>query len=97
MNDSEVALARYNEDSTLDDSFGDHGMVLAGFPSDDAGRAVALTKEGKIVVAGFRENVDADFAIWRFHPDGSADLSFNVLGFSTADFGFGDDYGQAVR
>jgi uncharacterized delta-60 repeat protein len=100
INDKQVALTRFNPDGTLDNSFGTGGLALAGMANDDAGRAIALTPTGKIVVAGVRSGLEKDFAVWRFNSDGTPDGSFGNpvtgLGFSVADFGFGDDSGQAI-
>jgi uncharacterized delta-60 repeat protein len=70
--------------------------VLGGLHDTDAGRAVVIQPDGKIVVAGFRGSTNVDFAVWRFTADGKVDNTFSLLGFNVADFGLGNDYGQAV-
>ena len=54
----EVLLLRYREDGTLDTSFSGNGVVMYdGFADTaDAGNAVALQPDGKIVVAGSSAN-----------------------------------------
>lgn len=82
----EIALARYNPDGALDQSFGAGGQLLYGTNQDDTGRALAVTSSGKIVVGGFFEGAsDNDFLVYRFHPDGSGDFGDII------DFGYGDD------
>jgi uncharacterized delta-60 repeat protein len=56
----DLLLLRYNTDGSLDTSFGADGKVVAdfgfpgsSFPSDEGANAVALQKDGTIVVAGF--------------------------------------------
>ena len=49
----DFAVARYNSDGRLDDSFGDGGIVTTDFGGESAaGYAVAIQADGKIVVAG---------------------------------------------
>ena len=80
----EVFLLRFRPDGSLDPSFGTGGMVLS--PSTLGGRlgpseveALALTDDGRIIVAGSTELTEktrsALFAA-RYLPDGRADLSF---------------------
>jgi uncharacterized delta-60 repeat protein len=63
--DSDFAVARYNIDGSLDNSFGVNGKVTTDVGgSDDTGEAIALQADGKIIVAGFVNM--ADFAIARY-------------------------------
>ena len=81
--DYDFGLARYNENGSLDFSFGDGGKVLADFSSirDDATR-ITLQPDGKTVVVG--EYLDATpsfrLALARFNPDGGLDASFGARG-----------------
>jgi uncharacterized delta-60 repeat protein len=73
-------LVRYNPDGSLDDSFGAGGIVLTDFGGDaDFVRAIAIQADGKIVAAGATGNLNAphDFALARYNPDGSLDISFD--------------------
>ena len=71
---SNLALARYNPDGSLDSSFGVGGLVRQGGPIGGWARAVVLQPDGKIVVAG---SIHFDYAmIARFKADGSLDTSF---------------------
>ncbi|MBW3612434.1 MAG: hypothetical protein KY392_01080 [Chloroflexi bacterium] len=90
--DSDFALARYNADGSLDSSFSDGGKQTTDFGGDDAGRAVAVQADGKIVVAG---SSDYDFALARYNPDGTLDSSFSGGGKQTTDFA-GIDAGRAM-
>ncbi len=70
-----IALARYNDDGSLDSSFGVGGKVVAGFTS--TGAAVAIQGDGKIIAAG---NASNGFAMVRYNTDGSVDASFGSSG-----------------
>lgn len=94
----EIALARYNTDGTLDNTFGTAGKVLTdvGSSASDHGYSVAIQTDGKIVVAGSSDNGSSvDFALLRYNSDGSLDLTFDADGIVTADFG-GYDIGYSV-
>lgn len=77
----QFALARYNRDGSLDATFGDGGKVVTAFRESDVAVAVAVQRNGKIVVAGTSMSVDSlqhpdAFAIARYNRDGSLDLTF---------------------
>ncbi len=79
----------------LDPSFGTGGLVRTTFGGVDAGAAVALQADGRIVVAGSTA-VGNDFAIARYNPDGTPDATFAGDGTTTIDFGFVADDEQAT-
>jgi uncharacterized delta-60 repeat protein len=92
--DVDLALARYNTDGTLDNSFSADGKANTDFGAgDDYGTSVAIQSDGMILVAG---SSNGDFALARYNMDGSLDNSFSVDGKVTTDFGTGDDYGESV-
>jgi uncharacterized delta-60 repeat protein len=82
-----VAVARYRPDGSLDSSFGAGGKVL----QPGGGFALALQRDGKIVVGG-EEN--RGFAVYRLEPDGSLDAGFGMNGEVTTPF---EPYSAAVR
>ena len=74
----------------LDPSFGSGGKVLTDFSglSEDHARSVAVEPGGKVVVAGFSDmGGGRDFALARYHHDGSLDPSFGSGGKVLTDFG----------
>jgi len=72
---------RYLPDGSLDGSFGSGGLVAIDLGSFEDPRAVALQRDGKIVVAGETDCETARcFAAMRFNPDGSTDGSFGAGG-----------------
>ena len=86
-----VALARYNADGSLDESFSGDGKQISDFETEAS--SVALQADGKIVAAG---SYHSDFALERYNDDGSLDTSFGAGGLRTTDFG-GSDYGDALE
>src|SRR5207245_524704 len=88
---SDFALARYNADGTLDNSFGGDGdgkvttdFPVSSIPSDDVGHQVVIQQaDGKIVVAGVsRDNIfgAGAVALARYNTDGSLDATFGDNG-----------------
>ncbi len=77
-----LALARYNNDGSLDSSFGSGGKVSSEF----AGRIslIRFQADGKFVVAGSTTN--SDFTLARYQADGSPDKAFGVDGIITTAF-----------
>ena len=94
----DLALVRYNQDGSLDLTFGVAGMVTTaiGSGSDDA-YALALQPDGKLVAAGRSHNgTKFVFALVRYNPDGSLDTSFNGTGKATTAIGPADELARAL-
>lgn len=84
---TDFATVRYNADGSLDATFGAGGKVLtdlsgaADFPvANDFANSLAITSDGKIVVAGRVSKNGADFGVVRYNADGSLDASFGMNG-----------------
>lgn len=74
--EGDFVLARYLPSGALDAGFGEGGTLKGVFGSSiGAARGVALTKEGKIVVAG---HINHDFAMVRFSENGALDTTFGA-------------------
>jgi uncharacterized delta-60 repeat protein len=93
----DFALARYNPDGSLDKAF-NGGKVTTDFAgADDRGLQVSLQADGKIIVAGYaRISNNTDFAVARYHSDGSLDSSFDTDGKQTTAVATGADIATAV-
>jgi uncharacterized delta-60 repeat protein len=92
----DFALARYNADGSLDNSFGAGGTVTTDFGGNEQIAGVALSRGGKMVVAGVTDAAGArDFALARYNADGSLDNSFDHDGKLITDFG-GQDSASAI-
>ncbi|HEU0111526.1 MAG TPA: delta-60 repeat domain-containing protein, partial [Flavisolibacter sp.] len=75
----DFALARFNPDGFPDTTFSEDGKQSTDFlMNHDYINAIALQSDGKIVVAGYT-TIDntTNFALARYNPDGSPDLSFS--------------------
>jgi uncharacterized delta-60 repeat protein len=88
-----LAVARYNADGSLDPTFGVGGKVVTDLGSTEVARSVAIQPDGKIVVAG---QTGGDFAVVRYNADGSLDTSFGSGGVVRTDFGGGTDLARTV-
>jgi uncharacterized delta-60 repeat protein len=96
----DVAVTRLNPDGSPDTSFDGDGTAkikLGGPGLSDAGYAVALAPDGKIVVAGVAQltAVNTDFALVRLQPGGALDTTFSFDGKTTLNYG-GYDGAAAV-
>ncbi|MHB1036579.1 MAG: golvesin C-terminal-like domain-containing protein [Pirellulales bacterium] len=94
---TDFCLVRYDDEGNLDPTFGVNGMVVTDFSgASDYATAVTVQTNGsvlqKIVVAGFS---NGDFAVARYHPNGSLDIDFGTAGKQTTSFG-GNDYAYSV-
>lgn len=84
INDPETmldfAMVRYNNDGTLDNTFGNGGKVKTAIGDDkDNSYAAALQPDGKIILAGYAtQSSQADFAIVRYLTE----LNVGVANFS---------------
>jgi len=94
---SDFALARYNSDGSLDESFDDDGRVVTDFAaSEDSARSIAIQADGKIVAAGYAYIDGGKFAISRYNADGTLDSAFDADGRVATDFGGSDHQARSV-
>jgi uncharacterized delta-60 repeat protein len=84
-NISNIAIARYNTNGSLDTSFNTTGIVTTTIDDGAIASAIVLQPiDGKIVIAGsVIINATANFIIARYNTDGSLDTTFNSTGFAT--------------
>jgi uncharacterized delta-60 repeat protein len=88
------ALARYNTDGTLDQSFSGDGKVTTDFiGSGQDGQSMVVQTDGKIIVVG---RSSKNFALARYNTDGTLDHSFSGDGKQTTDFAHGADSARAA-
>lgn len=101
QDDGDFILVRYLPDGSRDPSFGDNGFVRTSFTEFygmlaefDVANEVLLQPDGRIVVVGEMSDfgrpisdVDYNFAIARYLPDGRLDPSFGEGGKVVTDFG----------
>jgi uncharacterized delta-60 repeat protein len=97
--DSDFNLVRYNPDGSLDNTFGIGGTVLTPIGTGiDRADALVLQPDGKLVAAGFTDNPISryDFALVRYNPDGSLDISFGDNGVVTTPIGSNNDQAHSI-
>jgi uncharacterized delta-60 repeat protein len=75
-------LVRYLPNGSLDNTFSADGKIIMSFgSSNDGANAIALQKDGKILVGGYTEiNNEMQFAVMRFTSQGNLDQTFNNNG-----------------
>jgi uncharacterized delta-60 repeat protein len=88
----DFAVARYNTNGSLDNSFSTDGIQMTDMgSSDNKVSGVAIQQDGKIVVTGTVSNgATTDFGIVRYNTNGSLDLTFSNDGKVTTDFGYSE-------
>ncbi len=94
----DFALARFQPNGSPDPSFGSGGKVITHFAGlSTLAFSIAVQPSGKIVAAGFAFGGSGfDFALARYHADGTLDAGFGSGGMVTTDLASGDDFGNAV-
>ncbi|CAK0739712.1 serralysin [Gammaproteobacteria bacterium] len=88
--DTNIALARYNSDGSLDMSFDGDGQLTcalgsgsSSFQLNDQANALAIQSNGKIIVAG---SSYYHYLLLRYNPNGTLDTSFSGDGKVTGEF-----------
>ena len=88
----DFALARYNNNGSLDTTFGIGGKVTTSIGTgDDFIMAMAIDVVGNIVVGGWTSNSNWDFALARFDSNGLLDNSFGSGGIVVTQVGASHD------
>ncbi|MBK8092251.1 MAG: choice-of-anchor D domain-containing protein [Verrucomicrobiaceae bacterium] len=88
------ALIRYNQDGTLDTSFGGTGRVTIPLGEQySGGPCLCLQRDGKIIVAGA---LGMEFGFARYHSNGALDTNFASGGSRTVSITSGRDYAISV-
>ncbi len=98
---ADFAVARYNSNGALDNSFSGDGKLTTGFTLSgddrfDRANSVAIQADGKIVVAGSSSGDGTVGAIARYKTDGTPDNSFSGDGMLTTSDGYGA-YSVAIQ
>jgi uncharacterized delta-60 repeat protein len=96
---TDLAIARYNANGSLDTSFGVQGKVTRSNTSNHEWiRGLAIQKDGKIVVAATSVNPSYywDFAVFRLNSNGSPDLTFAGGSIVLTDFYGNNDIAASV-
>ena len=86
------AIARYNNNGSLDISFGINGYVVSNLGGNDYGYSINFDNNKKIILGGTSNN---NFAIARYNEDGSLDTTFGQNGTIITDLG-NYDYAYSI-
>jgi uncharacterized delta-60 repeat protein len=78
-------LAKYNQDGTIDGSYGSQGRIILTAPNlntDNLGNDAVLQFDGKTVAVGLKKDANGktDMAVYRFNRNGTPDQSFGTNG-----------------
>ena len=87
--DGDFALVRYNNDGSLDTSFGIGGQAIEDFGGNDISTSIVLQVDGKILTAVITllDDLTDELTLVRYNSDGSPDTSFGTGGTVTANVG----------
>lgn len=90
-------IVSFRPDGTLNELFGDGGIVVTDFPSGAAYNDLVVQPDLKIVATGYTIESDGtkSILISRYNPDGSIDETFGDSGHATTKI-FDSDYGVSV-
>lgn len=98
-NDGDFAAARYNNDGSLDTTFGEDGRVTTDFGGYEIGSAAVLQPDGRMIVVGGSGDqagcLICDIALARYNRDGSLDTTFDTDGKITTNINL-SDFGSAI-
>jgi uncharacterized delta-60 repeat protein len=100
----DFAVVRLNPDGSLDTSFSGDGKQTTDFGGDDDAAELAIQADGRIVLAGTALRpygyggffLLGEFALARFHADGSLDQSFGDAGKQIAPENGGHEYATGM-
>ena len=96
----DFGLTRYNEDGTLDSTFGTNGKISTDFlQGSNTAHSIVVQEDGKIILSGFLGiTPNHDYAISRYDSLGVLDSSFGNNGKIITDLGFDDSaFASAIQ
>jgi uncharacterized delta-60 repeat protein len=93
--DLRVAVARLNQNGTLDSSFSGDGKTIFSWGAISRATCVVVMPNGKLLLGGFSGPEGGDMQVARLNANGALDTSFGAGGKVAIDFG-GTEFGQAL-
>jgi len=76
---TDIAVLRFNSDGSIDNYFGNNGLVITSLENSSSARAVAVQGDGKIIVGGiYYSDSGYDFILVRYLASGFLDPSFGA-------------------
>ncbi|HUM45704.1 MAG TPA: fibronectin type III domain-containing protein [Chitinophagales bacterium] len=93
-----TALARLNNDGSIDNTFSGDGKVLAsvGTNSEKGAQDILLLDDGNIMTTGYIQNTTQDILVWKFTSAGEIDMTFGNSGSKTINPNNSNDIGYAI-
>ena len=89
-NNSNFVLYRFENNGTIDESFGNNGYVIDTVSSTQFGRSLVIQPDGKIILTGFSTDPSTDqrnIYSARYNATGNLDKSFGIDGYVLSDLG----------
>ncbi|MBP7477046.1 MAG: T9SS type A sorting domain-containing protein [Chitinophagales bacterium] len=80
---NDYAIAKYNSDGSLDNTFGTSGKVITDI-DDDIAKFIKVMSDGKFFVGG-NISTNPRFTLAKYNSNGTLDLSFNTTGYIETD------------
>lgn len=98
INQEGFAMIRYNTDGSLDNTFGNNGIVTTQISTQpDEIFTILIQPDGKYIVGGQADTgADMRHVLARYNPDGSLDNTFGQNGVFLLDITPGDDFIQKI-
>lgn len=98
QSDEDMVIVRYNPNGTLDDSFGDDGVVRVVYPLGwSVANDLLVLEDGKIIVLGTTYNTSTtDIALVKINSNGTLDSTFAAGGKLRFDYKARDNYGDQI-
>ena len=82
-----ICLVKYNSDGSIDQSFGNNGIVTTDISGNAIVETILLQPDGKILAGGTAWSIsNGNFLFVRYNSDGSLDNSFGFNGIVTKNF-----------
>ena len=92
-----ITLIRYNDDGSLDNNFGNDGIITTQIGKAGFAYSVLIQDDGKIVAAGYTLiGSNDEFALVRYNSDGTPDNTFGTDGIATTKIGSTSDYAYSA-
>ena len=94
---NDFAVVRFNSNGSLDSSFDGDGKVNSDFAITEQAQETLVQTDGKTIVVGTAVNTSGnfDFALTRYHADGSLDNTFGTGGRALWNYS-GNDFAYAA-
>jgi uncharacterized delta-60 repeat protein len=83
------ATARYNQDGSLDNTFGTKGMTTTTFESSfSISQTIAINKDNSMIIGGPQGDNYSNFTMVKLTANGGVDSTFGANGIVITDFGY---------